>query len=82
VNLGFQTAGRLINLCPVGDWILRGFGGVRMTQQPSDSSLSAYEEAALDRQGATTGAPARQETVENVDALSDDVLPYSFAYGS
>jgi hypothetical protein len=52
-----------------------------MTQQPSDSNLSAYEEAALDRQGTTTGGPARQEAVENIDALSDDVLPYSFAYG-
>ena len=52
-----------------------------MTNQPSDSNLSAYEEAALDRQGATTGAPALTETVENGDTLSDDVLPYSLAHG-
>jgi hypothetical protein len=65
----------------VGDLILKGVGGVRMTNQPSDSDLSAYEEAALDRQGAATGAPALKETVENGDALSDDVLPYSLAFG-
>jgi hypothetical protein len=58
-----------------------GVGGVRMTNQPSDGNLSAYEEAALDRQGATTGAPALTETVENADTLSDDVLPYSLAHG-
>ncbi len=52
-----------------------------MMNQPSDSNLSAYEEAALDRQGAATGAPAQKETVENGEALSDDVLPYSHAFG-
>jgi hypothetical protein len=52
-----------------------------MTNQPSDSNLSAYEEAALDRQGATTGAPALKETVENGGTLSDDVLPYSLTHG-
>jgi hypothetical protein len=52
-----------------------------MTNQPSDSNLSAYEEAALDHQGAATGAPALKETVESGEALSDDVLPYSHAFG-
>jgi hypothetical protein len=52
-----------------------------MMNQPSDSNLSAYEEAALDRQGAATGAPAQTEIVENAEALSDDVLPYFHAFG-
>jgi hypothetical protein len=52
-----------------------------MPNQSSESNLSAYEEAALDRQGAATGAPALKEKIENSDALSDDVLPYSLAFG-
>ena len=53
----------------------------RHANQPSESNLSAYEEAALDRQGAKTGAPALTETVEDANTLSEDVLPYSHALG-
>ena len=52
-----------------------------MMNQPSDSNLSAYEEAALDRPGVTPDSTTRVEAVGSSDALSDDVLPYSLAFG-
>jgi hypothetical protein len=50
-----------------------------MTKPASDISLSAYEEAALDREG--TNPPLRDDASGDGGPLSDDVLPYSLASG-
>ena len=53
-----------------------------MTKPASDISLSAYEEAALDREGVLrTTCSAEEESTGDGGLLSDDVLPYSLASG-